>query len=71
MSTEHLPTYERLKGIFTLDADGNVAIRTMNVVGCSGDALNCGDPRTFDELLAAAIGTNECGKPALRLAQPE
>lgn len=71
MSNTHLPPKERLRGIFTTDADGNVAIRTMNVVGCEENALSCDDPRTFEELLAQAIGTNDCGKPALRLAQPE
>lgn len=71
MSDTHLPAKERLRGIFTTDENGNVAIRTMNVVGCEEDALSCDDPRTFEELLAQAIGTNECGKPALRLAQPE
>lgn len=67
----HLPPEQRLKAVFTKDAEGNVAIRTMNVVGCTEDAVRCDDPRTFMEMLAASIGINDCGKPALRLAQPE
>lgn len=68
---EHLPPLDRLKGIFTKDADGNIAIRTMAVVGGEEDALGCDDPRSFEELLAASIGTHpDTGKPALRLATP-
>lgn len=67
----HIPPAQRLKSIFTKDAEGNVAIRTMNVVGCSENAIQCDDTRDVMTLLAQAIGLNECGKPALRLAQPE
>lgn len=67
----HLAPEDRLKSIFTRDADGNIAIRTMAVEGGELDALSCDDPRDFMSLLASAIGTDpETGKPALRLATP-
>lgn len=70
-ANSHLAPEDRLKSIFTKDADGNIAIRTIAVVGGAEDALSCDDPRDFMSLLASSIGTDpETGKPALRLATP-
>jgi hypothetical protein len=66
----HLSPEEQLKGLFTLDADGNVAIRTIAVVGCE-EGIDCNLAHLpLATLLAMAIGSSACGKPALRLAQP-
>lgn len=59
---------EQLKSIFCKDTDGNVAIRTTAVTDSGDDAIVCDDTRTFEQLLAAAIGVDGNGKPALRLA---
>lgn len=63
-----LPIKEQLKSVFTLDTNGDVAIRTTSVTDSGDDAIKCDDTRTFEQLLAAAIGVDGNGKPAFRLA---
>lgn len=65
-------TVEQLiAALVTKTADGEWAIRTMQVEACENDAIDCsnGVLPPF-EVLKKCIGINDCGKPALRLALP-
>jgi len=46
-----------------------VGMPIVEVSGHNTQALQCDDglPRTFESLLAASIGVDTCGKPALRV----
>jgi hypothetical protein len=46
-----------------------VGLAIVAVTGHNDQAMNCdhGKPRTFEALLAASIGVDSCGKPAIRV----
>lgn len=55
--------------LLTKDADGNFALRTMEVDACAEDAINCANGSLpIKANLAKTIGITACGKPALRIA---
>ena len=60
-----------IAALITKTADGEWAIRTMQVEACELDAIDCNAKALPPfEALKKCIGINDCGKPALRLALP-
>ena len=58
-----------LAALVTKTADGDWALRTMEVTACAEDAIDCNTNKLpAFEVFKKLIGINECGKPAIRLA---
>lgn len=59
---------EELRSIFTMDSDGNIAIRINQIEACEQDALGCNDVRVFEDLLYASVKKNACNKESLTIS---
>ena len=67
----YLTPEEQLKSLITKDANGNLAIRIVEVEACEEDGITCDTNHlSLADLLVQCIGTSACGKPAIRLAKP-
>ena len=67
----YLSPEDQLKSLITKDAEGNLAIRVVEVEACLEDGINCDTNHlSLAELIVQCIGVSDCGKPALRLAKP-